>query len=336
MRMAGPVPRYFGTLRKPCIPTQAAENNPARRTLDLGSNIPLDAPNSPRLMYRPRCASVVIASSGADIPVTHHTRFGEIRSRSGTCLKFTRRDAESVYALWRKEESDLPDELQVLLIDPTIREVEHTLRQISRRILDAYPDDIGLDFFLAGHGEEDTGNLVLKGGTLSPTRFLELQADDVDSCNCGPRTIGVFLDSCHSGAFLLRLAIESFEEFEGFRLDEGLASCLPDESSWEMPVLEHGVYTFTRLHRGNSYVDIERFNLAILNDDKSEIAKGLQGLVGMISNSSAFLTQGQQFSMSLTKHVIKVDGGFAEVELGEKTDFVEAIRQLTSFKTARS
>ena len=64
-------------------------------------------------------------------------------------------------------------------------------------------------------------------------------------------------------------------------------------------------------------------------------AKGLQGLVGNTSNSSAFLTEGKQFSMSLTKHVISVDGDFAEVELGEKNDFAEVSRQLTSFKKAR-
>ena len=72
------------------------------------------------------------------------------------------------------------------------------------RILEAYSDDIGLDLFFAGHGEEGTGNLVLKDGTLSPTRLLKLQADDVGPDNGGQRTIGVWLDSCYSGAFLLR------------------------------------------------------------------------------------------------------------------------------------
>ena len=202
------------------------------------------------------------------------------------------------------------------------------------RIREAYSDDIGLDLFFAGHGEEGTGNLVLKDGTLSPSRLLKLQADDVGPDNGGQRTIGVWLDSCYSGAFLLRLAIESFEHFEGFRLDEGLASCLPDERCYEMDILEHGVFTYTRRHPGNAHVNRERFNRAILHNDQEEIAKGLQGLVGTTSNSSAFLTQGEQFSMSLMKHVISVDGGFAEVELGEKNDFTEVSRQLTNFKNA--
>ena len=133
---------------------------------------------------------------------------GTVQSRNGACLEYTRRDAESVYALWRKAELGIPDELQLLLEDPTIGDVERTLRVVSTRIREAYPDDIGLDLFFAGHGEEGTGNLVLKGGTLS----LELQADDVGPDNGGRRTIGVWLDSCYSGAFLLRLAIESFED----------------------------------------------------------------------------------------------------------------------------
>ena len=288
-----------------------------------------------KTMYRPPCASIVIASSGPEEPDRHQTRFGEIRSRNGACLKHTRRDAESVYALWRKEDFGLQDELQLLLADPTIGEVERTLRAVSTRIREASPDDIGLDLFFAGHGEKGTGNLVLKDGTLSPTRLLELQADDVGPDNGGQRTIGVWLDSCYSGAFLLRLAIESFEHFEGFRLDEGLASCLPNESCYEMDILEHGVFTYTRRHPGNAHVNRERFNLTILHNDQKEIAKGLQGLVGNTSNSSAFLTEGKQFSMSLTKHVISVDGDFAEVELGEKNDFAEVSRQLTNFKKAR-
>ena len=54
----------------------------------------------------------------------------------------------------------------------------------------------------------------------------------------------------------------------------------------------------------------------------------------MTSNPCAFLTEGDQFSMSLTKHVISVAGGFADVELGEKNDFEEVSRQLTNFKNA--
>ena len=235
-----------------------------------------------------------------------------------------------MYALWSKAEPDLPDELSRLLVDPTLREVECALQGVSAGILEAYPEETGLDLFFAGHGEEETGNLVLRDGTLSPHRLLELQADHVGHGGGGHRTLGVWLDSCYSGDFLLRLALVAFEE--GFRLDEGVASCLPGEMCFEMDTLEHGVFTYTRLHPGNAHVSRERFNRAILDNDAGELAKGLQGLVGLTSNPSAFLTEGGQFSMSLSKHVISVDGDFATVELGEANDLAEITKQLTAFK----
>ena len=301
-------------------------------TRDLGFDVSVQADTRPHLRYRPRCANIAVASSGTEAVNVLQTRFGEIRSRNGAQLQYTKRDAEAVYNLCKKEEDDLPDGLQVLLIDPSIDEVQRAIREVSARILEAYPDDIGLDFYFAGHGEHNTGDLILKDGVLSPADFLGLQADDVGSDNSGERTIGVWLDSCHSGAFLLRLAIMSFEDFEGFSLDEGLASCLPDEVSWEMDILKHGVFTYTRLHPGNSHVDTRHFNQAIIDNNTKEIAKGLQGLVGVTSNPSAFLTEGKQFSMGLVKHVIYVHGGFSTVELGEKSDFDKVSKQLTHFK----
>ena len=213
-------------------------------------------------MSDPR-AAVAIASPGPDEPEQRETRFGRIRSRSGARLEHTVRDAESVYALFRESEPDLPDELHRLLIDPTVRDVERALRDVS-----STGSNIGLDLFFAGHGEEETDNLVLKDGTLSPTRLLELHG--------GQGSIGVWLDSCYSGAFLLRLAIEGWPW-----LVDGFASCLPDEVCFEMDTLGHGVFTYTRLHPGNAHVDKERFNQAILANDPDELAKGLQGWVGM-------------------------------------------------------
>ena len=307
------------------------------RTAELGFNVYQKGISGlSRPAYRRPCANIVIASRGPEEPSILQTRYGEIRSRNGALLKYTTRDAENIYRLWKKEDPGLPDELQVLLIDPSISEVEDALRRISAKIREAHPKDIGLDLFFAGHGEPGTGNLVLKDGKLSPVRFLELQSNDVWSGG-GARTIGVFLDSCYSGAFLLRLAIESFENFEGFRLDNGLASCLPDEKCWELDLLEHGVFTYTRLNTGNSYVDQQCFNQAILDGNLKEMVKGLQGMVGMLSNPSAFLTKGKQFSMSLMKHVVTVEGGFATVELlDEKRDFDEISRQITQFKQDRS
>ena len=283
--------------------------------------------------YVDRRASVVIASAGTATADVVQTRYGELRSRSGADLRFTANDAEAVFERWRAKGGSLPDEFHVRLIDPSLGLVEAAIKDMSKRVAGC-SYDVALDLYFAGHGCEVTGDLVLTDGTLSPKRLLDLQRQDI-RLDGYPRTIGVFLDSCYSGAFLVHLAVEALDGIGEFRLDEGLAACLPNELCFEYPVLEHGVFTYTHLNRGNAYVDRDRFNQAILSDDKKEIAKGLQGLVATMSNASAFLTEGRQFSMELTKSLIDVQGGFASVELHERDDVARICRLLTQFKNAR-
>ena len=236
--------------------------------------------------------------------------------------------------MWSNDESDLPDDLKVLLVDPTLKQLCDELQNVSEKLRHTYQNEFGLDFYFAGHGEESTGDLVLRDGVLTPRMLLGLQSRHINPDET-ERTIGLFLDSCYSGAFLIRLAIQAFEDFSGFSLDEGLVSCLPDEQCYEMEMLQHGVFTYTHLYPGNRHVDRERFNEAILRNDTQEIAKALQGLVGMTSNAAAFLTEGQQFSMSLTKHSIDVHGGHAKAKLGSNSDFAKLANSLTAFKHSR-
>ena len=255
-----------------------------------------------------------------------------MRSRDGALLAHTANDAERVHEQWKEEEPGMPHDLSLLLVNPTLAQLSDTLRWVSRRLRNAYPDDIGLDFYFAGHGAPCTGDLVLQDGLLTPRMLLGLQAQDIDP-DQRERTIGIWLDSCHSGAFMTRLAIQASEDFRGFRLDEGLASCLPDEVCFEIDFLQHGVFTYTRLHPGNNHADAKGLNLAILQNDTHAIAKALQGLVGMTGSPSAFLTEGKQFSMSLTKHLLTVDGGYATAELADISDYERIVSQLTAFKS---
>lgn len=302
------------------------------RAIDLGFNIYSRTERAPKASYRPPCASIVIACKGQRQPNVFETRFGEIRSRSGAQLKYTARDAEGIWKHFKKREAEIPDDLHILLIDPKKSQVHDAIRTVSKKIRQDYGNGIGLDFAFAGHGCQVNGDLVLSDGVLSSTDFLKLQAEDVAFRGKEERTVGVWLDSCYSGAFLIRLAIESFEDFEGFKLDNGLASCLPSEECFEMGWLQHGVFSYTRLYPGNKHVDRIEFNEAVLSNRKDEIAKGLQGLVSGMSNPSAFLTEARQFSVGLYKHVIDVHGDFATVELGDESDFDEICASLTNFK----
>ena len=276
---------------------------------------------------------MVIASSGHEEGRIVQTRFGEMRSRDGALLEFTTNDAEAIFDIWEKGDVDsVPNDFHCLLVDPTLAQVEQAIRQCSRKLAQFSQEDTGLDLFFAGHGEKCSGNLVLKDGTLSPTRLLDLQSEEVNTRSGGPRGIGVFLDSCYSGAFLLRLALETYPRFDEFRLLEGLVSCLPDEESFEFKFLEHGALTYTFLNHGNKSVDREQFNKAILRQDLLMIIKGLQGLVAMTGNATAFLTEGKQFSVSLTKEVITVDGDYAEDTVGPESTFKSLSTNLTKFK----
>ena len=285
--------------------------------------------------FLPICASIVVACKGQQQPNVFQTRFGEIRSRNGAQSKFTAVDAEGMWQCFKNSEAALPDDLHVLMIDPTRSQVQETIRNVSNTVRREYGNAIGLNFGFAVHGCAGNGDLVLRDGVLSSTEFLALQEEDVTLGGENERTFGVWLDSCNSGAFLIRLAIEAFDDFVGFRLDEGLASCLPGEACFEMDSLQHGVFSFTLLHPGNMNVDRLEFNDAILCNRKDEIAKGLQGLVAMMSNPSAFLTEARQFSIELCKNVIDVHGDFSTVALGEETEFGEICGKLTSFRTNR-
>ena len=273
-----------------------------------------------------------MASPGPYEPNMIRTQFGDIRSRSGALLRNTERDAQGVYEFWKKVEPDVPDDLHILLIDPTIDEVESTIKSVSSSLSEGFCAEIGFNLFFAGHGEPGTGNLRLNDGILPPTRLLELQADDVRRGDGAERTIGVWLDSCYSGAFLLRLAIAAIEQSESFRLIEGLASCLPDEESYEWDDLGHGVFTYTQLFRGNEHVDAKHFNRAILTNNTHDIAVGVQGLISLMGSATAFLTKGKQVPISLLKHVISIDRDFADVYIDEDSDFDTLSEQLIRMK----
>ena len=293
----------------------------------------LEAGEPPRW---PPCATIAIAANGTEEAPLLRTAHGDIRSRSGAELQYTTRDAQMVFREWTKKDDRVPGEFHRLLIDPRLDQVECAIKEVSRLIDQHYEEGIELHMYFAGHDEPGTGNLVLQDGVLSPTRFLELQAEEVEAHgHYGARTVGVMLDSCYSGAFLIRLAIDAYERFTGFRIDGSRVSCPPDEECYELGVLGHGVFTFAMLHPGNSSVDRRGFNEAILLNDKAQIAKGMQGLLQGMSSATAYLTEGRQFSLSITKHFLSVDGGFAETELEEKSDFDRVVCELTSFKGAR-
>jgi hypothetical protein len=107
-------------------------------------------------------------------------------------------------------------------------------------------DGGGIHFTFSGHGGED-GVLVLENDTFFAARDLVTFALDAHSAAKTDQqtNLVVYLDSCHSGAFILDLLeiimSECRDELSVFR---ATASCYADELSYEVPELGHGLATY--------------------------------------------------------------------------------------------
>jgi hypothetical protein len=104
-----------------------------------------------------------------------------------------------------------------------------------------------LNFCFSGHGREGDGALCLADETT-------FNADDfIAACmrirraapGMGRLRVALLLDSCYSGAFILRALELMLHEYPEELVPEYLlASSMPDEESYEVPALGHGLSTF--------------------------------------------------------------------------------------------
>lgn len=269
-------------------------------------------------MYnRQYSVSVVIACQGSQESEIKSTPYGEIRSRSGASLKFTTNDAKGVYTQWLKHEREVvehetvPDEGHIYLENPTKSEVLNAFSTINQ-ILSKYPQGAtGIDVFFAGHGECSSGALVLKDDTLSAKELLHIINSPLASSQ-GARGLGLGLDSCYAGSFLIDIVVELQKKEHSIELRDAMVSSMHDEKSWELSFLEHGAFTFSFLHPGNSYVKGNELNIAIERKDNKMIAKCLQGLVGSMASPVGFLTQGRQHPIRCYKGALMNISGLGE------------------------
>lgn len=270
-------------------------------------------------MYdRQYSASLVIACQGNQEPELQNTPYGEIRSRDGASLKFTKNDAKGIYQKWSRD-NPFPPEAHIYLENPTKSEVEKALERINF-ILSKYPQkQTGIDVFFAGHGECPTGSLVLKDHNLTVKELLGLLSMPLNKAQ-GERGLGLMLDSCYSGSFLIDIVVELEEHNYGIWLFDAIVSSMHDEKSWELSFLEHGAFTFAFLNPGNQYLKKNELSRAIEKKDNKVIARLLQGMVGSMASSVAFLTQGRQHSIDCMKGLhfeVVGHGSFSLADLEE-------------------
>jgi Caspase domain len=171
-------------------------------------------------------------------------------------LEYTHADASYYSRFWQEEEGwPWPDELTRFtnhdLIGAQFGDVQRAFDEsvdwFAREAEeDAAFDGGGIHFTFSGHGRED-GVLVLENDTsFAPRDLVAFALEAHGAANTDQQTkLVVYLDACHSGAFILDLLdivlSECPTELGVFR---ATASCFPDELSYEVPELGHGLATY--------------------------------------------------------------------------------------------
>lgn len=251
-------------------------------------------------------AGLIICCSGKQEAEVLESPFGELRSRSGAKLKYVLNDVRSFSSLgWFT--GDLPEGAYITLENPTKKEVYSAIDQINK-ILSQYPQEhTGIDFYFAGHGTP-FGELVLADEGISAKELI-IKISETLKPGEGYRGFSFVLDSCYSGGFLIDTVVELENNSHNVRLYDAKVSSMHNEKSWEMSFLEAGVFTYSLVNQGNKYVEPKELSKAIEEQDQRLIAKYLQGMVGSIASSVAFLTKARQHSIDCLKGMyFEIDG----------------------------
>jgi hypothetical protein len=104
----------------------------------------------------------------------------------------------------------------------------------------------GLNITFAGHGRYPDGALVVHDGAISADELAEHLWDTWTRLphEAGRLRVALKLDSCYSGAFLLRWLAETYKRHEALAPYFSHVSSMPDEISLEESSLGHGVFTY--------------------------------------------------------------------------------------------
>jgi hypothetical protein len=171
-----------------------------------------------------------------------------------------------------------------------------------------------LNFCFSGHGREGDGALCLADDTF-------LTADDfIETCleirraapAVGRMRVAVMLDSCFSGAFILKVLEAILHEHSDDLVPEYLlASSMPDEESFELPSLGHGLSTFC-------------WSLQPMNSNSLvATAHGMPGLTWSIAagpQGCSFVTGGMQNPIKYDDYQLETANGAVPVYTDENLD----------------
>jgi hypothetical protein len=276
--------------------------------------------------YKSRCwqAFVSVSASGPEFTPMFEEHGYLLRPRLAADLRYTTADAEFMSQFWREPHYDsgpcgefhvphLKNPSHAGVID-AIHRAGDWLGANSER--DDW-DGGHLSFSFAGHGRDTDGALVLTDGCLTAEEFtsaLVSIAQRWSSSNVRLRVV-IQLDSCYSGAFLIRVLHAATNEHAGLLVPYYLAAAaMPDEVSWEESTLGHGVFTYCRSIRPRDDGPPFGFGALAVQPDNTYgpsllLAKGAYGC--------ALLTCGEQNPIVYIDYQLEACGGSFSVFANE-------------------
>ncbi|MEH7607892.1 hypothetical protein, partial [Priestia megaterium] len=129
--------------------------------------------------------------------------------------------------------------------NPTMVEVRNAIFEIGAWFAQFTKEDDwvggGITIAFAGHGEINTGSLVIRDGVITYKDLYDLLSAISLS---GRLRYNLILDSCYSGRFLIDFLYESLNDKSKLIPDYLGAACMYDETAVEESSLGHGLYTY--------------------------------------------------------------------------------------------
>jgi hypothetical protein len=202
-------------------------------------------------------AYVSIAASGEDSAARTYSRSAYPKSSSK--LEYTSNDINYWADWWSGSHPAETDRvIHKVMHDADYATVEATLQEVQdwfSEMSAAHPDFDGgmLVFSYSGHGRPGDGALCLNQSThFDADDFIKACLAIQEATSSERRLkLALFLDSCYSGAFLLNVLEKTLHEHEDlFYPDYFFAASMPDEQAWEVPSVEQGVATYSRILQG--------------------------------------------------------------------------------------
>lgn len=194
--------------------------------------------------------SVCVASSGYDATEASLSRspVGSRRSKAAATLRYALADAEYWLSEFESNVGSGPDDIHVLLADPSVAELDSALDQVREHLASRWqPNAIWgaqFGFAFSGHGSPD-GTILLSDGSFDVCSILPTIVPDLRPTDSSRLMGRLFLDSCYAGAALCQ-SLASLPPSVSLR--DAYAAALHDEQAWESDELEHGFMSYIAGH----------------------------------------------------------------------------------------